>query len=183
MSPIEIGGLRPVNHDFGIVEALPTQNLAPGVTCTFKAGTGVYWRLVYTGEGEYPWAKIGGPPLRKVETTNRESGTAGGIQTTGAPSVTTPLKGEYRGRYGAATAQLASAGATQASCFLFINGAENEVTFSVGSVQFEAQVMDVGFDTKTIEAGKIVQTRYSSNNARSFTFIHLFVEIDPIRVG
>lgn len=95
--PIEIGGLRPVNKDFGIVEALPTSNLAPGVTCTYKATNGIYWRFIYTGEAELPWASIGqGVPLAaEVEAQQgTKSATPTGLATAG-PSITVPLKGDY----------------------------------------------------------------------------------------
>jgi hypothetical protein len=63
--------LTPKDH--GLVEALPTSSSLVGDTCTFIASkaSGVYWLLVYDGEGEYPWKKIGGPPLVVRSDTDR----------------------------------------------------------------------------------------------------------------
>lgn len=180
-------GIAPI-HDWGEVLILPA-GAGIGDVCHFVADAtnNIVWDLEYDGRNEtYPWRKIGGASMRKVEATNRESGTGGTIETTGAPSLTTPLKGEYRGHYGATSVQIIGAGSsptTQATCLLYINGVNVDSNVSVGTFQFEGSPLGSGFETKAIESGKTVQTRYSSNNGRNWNFNQLFVEIDPIRVG
>lgn len=92
-------------RDFGIVEALPTgPTLTKGDRCRFVADktNGVIWDLVYDGEGEFPWKKIGGPPLYNEVTTQQgtTSATYANLTTEG-PFVTTPLKGDYDVEIGA----------------------------------------------------------------------------------
>lgn len=174
--------------DWGIVESLTsaTAGALLGDVCSYKAAAGIYWQLRYTEEATYPWAKIGGPPLRAQDVGgSRSSGTVGGILTTGSPSITTPLAGEYRGRWGTRFLGLTgAAGATsQADALLFIDGVQITTASSVDTAQFEGGSIDVGFNTRVIAAAKAVQTRYQSNNGRAWNFNDLFVEIDPIRVA
>jgi hypothetical protein len=70
-TPQEWASLTPKDH--GLVEALPTSSSLVGDTCTFIASkaSGVFWLLIYDGEGEYPWKKIGGPPLVARSDTDR----------------------------------------------------------------------------------------------------------------
>lgn len=65
------GGYRPTTApgQLGIVAELPSASptdpaILEGARCIYKPTTGVFWDLVYTGEEVYPWAKVGGPPLR-----------------------------------------------------------------------------------------------------------------------
>ena len=84
-------------RDFGLVEALPTSEAVAGDRCTYKADktNGVLWELVYDGEGEYPWKKIGGPPLVSRQDTQREVNNTGYVSPTTPATITVPLKGDY----------------------------------------------------------------------------------------
>jgi hypothetical protein len=173
--------------DFGLVTTLPTSTALVGDFCTFKADAtnGVYWQLVYDGEGEYPWKKIGGPPLRKDGTfsvsTNKNT-----YQTSGAPSITVPLKMEFRPRIGAwqgVQSQSGTSGLWAGEVKLFINGVENNGATVVGSTNFEQSPIDSGLPVVGVEAGKAVEARYRSVQSNSVNFYGLFVEVDPIRVG
>lgn len=94
------GGRTPAFRDFGIVEALPTANLSPGVCCTFKAAAGVYWRLQYTNEDTtYPWNFIGGLPTRLLSAGNFEFTSATYVAVTGM-EIKPPLKGVYVVQHG-----------------------------------------------------------------------------------
>jgi hypothetical protein len=85
--------------DFGLVEALPTSSAVAGDTCIFIASktNGVFWQLIYDGEGEYPWKKIGGPPLAARSDTDRflNNQTSYVSLPTDPLSITLPLKGDW----------------------------------------------------------------------------------------
>lgn len=84
-------------RDYGIVEALPAGTIAKGSLCVYKAAAGVYWRLAYTEEAEYPWAVIGGSPLSAASKSEREL--TNQITYASLPTdplkITVPLKGDY----------------------------------------------------------------------------------------
>lgn len=89
--------LRSLLTDFIPVEALPTTRLEKGRFVIFKAATGVYWLLLYTGEETYPWAKIGGSALIVQDDDAR---TLTNVTTfedlpTDPMSLTLPLDGDY----------------------------------------------------------------------------------------
>lgn len=175
--------------DYGIVTSLPITTVK-GSVCTFKAATGIYWRLIYTGEATYPWAKMGGPSLRTVELTTRETKSAT-AQTTGAPFITLPLNMEFRARYGAAFANLKEPGLQQLYTILFVNGVEKDVnataatdiTGLVATAQFEGNTIDRGSNPQTALATQKVETRYHTQGTITGGFYELFIEIDPLRVG
>lgn len=180
MTPIEIGGLRPVNHDFGIVEALPTQNLAPGVTCTFKVATGVYWKLVYTGEATYPWAKVGGPALVKAEAASKSTSSEA-VQTTGAPSVTAPLALEANFQFGAN--RLLTPGSGFGLVTLLLNGAGSGVQALGGGVGIQMPLMGE-FPGGVLAKGQLAVAGYSKiAGTGAAEFLGLYVNVDPLRVG
>jgi len=181
MTPIEIGGLRPVNHDFGIVEALPTQNLAPGCTCTFKAATGIYWKLVYTGETTYPWAKIGGPPLRFVDPEGRSCESTTNLST-GVPSMTAPLAMEALFTFGASYIQNSSGELNEALLVLLINGVESEFARWTSSSTFAltAEMVD---SVQAIAKGQVATLRYRGTSAKKLVFNRNQFKVDPLRVG
>lgn len=92
-TPLAGGASGPT--DYGIVESLPTGTIAEGSLCTFKAAAGVYWRLIYTGEATYPWAKIGGPPIHAFKAP-LVLGAEKAYATPAEPvELTLPLAGDY----------------------------------------------------------------------------------------
>jgi hypothetical protein len=173
-------------RDFGVVAALPTTEAVLSDKCTYKVETGVYWDLIYTGEATYPWAKIGGPPMRVTDTAvsfrETKETTA---QTTGAPSITAPLAMEARARYGARHVSLREAGAPAdvGRAELYVNAVFKEGALAAGVDAFEGNTLDKGSDSFTVAAAQAVQTRYRSESGKMFQFYYLFVELDPIRVG
>lgn len=85
--------------DWGIVNALPTGALY-GDTCVYIAANntngGVYWNLIYDGQGSFPWKVVGGPPLwSEVVTAESRTTASYGALTTAGPSITVPLAGDY----------------------------------------------------------------------------------------
>jgi len=93
----EWASITPKDH--GLVESLPTSAALFGDTCTFMAdkADGVFWQLIYSGEGEYPWKKIGGPPLSERSDTDRflTNQTTYVSLPTDPLSITLPLKGDW----------------------------------------------------------------------------------------
>jgi len=196
---VGVGWTASIADDFGLMNVVVRRRLisgpgtafpstpAIGDSFTFIASSSknVYWQFVYDGLGTNPWKKVGGPPLKSCDVGGeRSSGTAGSILTTGSPVIEVPVSGEYTGRYGCSWTQLATAGATQADSRLFINASQKEIYSLVGTQQFEGDPMDHGWNQPyAITKGQAVQTRYSSNNARAYTFHDLFIEVDPICVA
>jgi hypothetical protein len=161
------------------VSSLPTTGLFVGRQVVYKAAEGVYWNLLYTNESaEFPWNKIGGPPLRALEPTKRET-TSATYQTTGAPSVTVPLKMEARFALGVQDAISVTA-TKEARMGLFRNGVE---TSGVNVYVTTASNPGPAVSVQTIEAGKTAQARYKSDGADNATFFSMYIEVDPLRVG
>lgn len=163
------------------VEALPTTNLYVGRRIVFKASTGVYWDLVYTGEETYPWAKIGGPALRAVESTTKES-KAETDQTSGSPTITVPLACEARFNFGAINVQLFGTSQANGYCDLYIDGSSTRNAFVNAGTQFGGGPLYAQYVT-TIAKSKVAATRYKVNNGQEFHWERLFIEVDPLRVG
>jgi hypothetical protein len=84
--------------DFGLVEALPTSEAVKNDKCSYYAdkANGIFWDLIYDGEGEYPWKYIGGAPLHaEIETDQSTTSGSYTALATAGPSLTVPLKGDY----------------------------------------------------------------------------------------
>jgi hypothetical protein len=165
-------------RDFGLVEALPSTEAVKGDRCTYKAATGVYWELVYTEEATYPWAKVGGPPLRTLESTKRET-TSATYQTTGAPSVTVPLAAAARFSLGVENA-ISVAATKEARMGLFLNTVE---TANVNCLVTTLSNPGPAVTVQTIAAGKAAQARYKSDGTNNASFFSMYIEVDPLRVG
>lgn len=174
--------------EWGLVTELPpSAACAPGDSCKFIADNtnGVIWDLIYDGEGEYPWKKIGGSTLRAEDTEERKT-TSETPQTTGAPSVTAPLKGDYRATFGCKTAQPGTVNDTGCGLRLYRAGsflAGAEAKSRDNSTDFGTPIF-ANEDALGTTASSAFQTRYYTEfSAREAKFRRLFVEIDPIRVG
>ena len=176
------------NRDYGLVTALPTTPTpAKGDTCKLLVdeATGKVWDLVYTAPGSSPWSKIGGPPLRAVDPNTRE-GTATTFQTTGSPSVTTPLAGDYRVNWGARRLGQGNIGAGDGGAVVcvFINAVEQAaLTAEVRANDQHRGGPAPASEVVTIAASLAVQPRYKALNANGYRVDRMFVEIDPVRVG
>jgi hypothetical protein len=164
-----------VFYDYGIVEALPT-GATKDELCSFKASTGVYWRLVYTGEETYPWAKIGGPKLRAAigeATVNTETPTAPGGLT-----IPAPLAIEADLEYGANRAIPPSGAFSR--CTLFVGGVG--VGEAVAGPTNQNPLYAV--NRVTVAKGAVVENRVSRvSGSASINFIIPYVTVNPMRVG
>lgn len=166
--------------DWGEVTALPTR---PGLgdTCEFVADAtnNVIWELKYDNRNAtYPWAKVGGLGIRNTQATTRET-TSSTPQTTGAPTLTAPLKMEAEFRVGVENA-ITTSGEHEARMLLFINNVE---TSGVNAYVSRASVAVVASKRTTIAASQTAVGRYKSDGVGNASFFGMYVEIDPIRVG
>lgn len=167
------------------VTALPTKDLYIGRQILFKAALGIYWVLVYTKEETFPWAKIGGPPLRVEDTANRTT-TAVTFQTTNAPSVNAPLAGDYRVGWGAQTARVGNitTGDGGAKIEVFKAGVATGLLVEVRDDNQHRGAPAFMVRPLTLAAGNAMQSRYRANVAGTGAeFDRLFIELDPTRVG
>lgn len=171
--------------DWGLVTELPpSAACAPGDSCKFLADStnGVIWDLFYDGEGEFPWKKIGGPPLRKVDGNGRTTASPS-YQTTGSPSLTLPLKGVYDFEFGCAYVTNNTAGD---SGYLrngfFLNGA---IVSDIAARTFANGATPLGRTERGTfsVAGQTVDNRYISEGSVNVTFFILRISLDPVRVG
>jgi hypothetical protein len=172
-----------VPTNWGLVTALPTSPVA-GDKCQYIADktNGVIWDLVYDGEGEFPWKKIGGPPLfAEVTTSQSTESKAYAALATAGPSVTVPLKGDYDvqvgagiGNTGASASRMSydigGTGAVDADSFFGESGAG--VTACLTRVRRKAG----------LAATTALVAKYKVSANAGF-FSNRWMRVDPIRVG
>ncbi len=167
--------------EYGLVTSLPASP-SVGDRCIFEASESVFWQLVYDGKGSYPWKKIGGPPLRKFEPATRTT-SSNLWQTAGAPSITAPLAMEFDPRFGANRVQSQATTLWDAEVGIFVNGSYRAGGGVVGRDTYDTIPMEFTPPAQTAAKGNAIQTRYYSLQSSEISFIVLFVEVDPIRVG
>lgn len=166
--------------DYGIVEELP-KVAAKGQMCTFKAATGIYWRLLYTGEATYPWAKIGGPPLRTYY--NGAVTTASPTpQTTNAPSLTAPLTMEFDFSIGTILQNSQVAELNEVALNAYVGTTNVFYLASVASTTFGGSGGELTFRA-TATKGELAQARYRSGQSKSVVIQYPIIAINPVRVG
>lgn len=177
----------------GEVTTLPTTGLSAGKTrAVYKAATGVYWEMLYTGEETYPWAKIGGPPLVTASNVQRNltNQTTFVSLATDPLNLTLPLAGDYDVTVEAliahiptATGQLLgrvsySVGGTAASndwgAGVLIEGAASERIFT-----------DTGKQTRWTSLAKETKVEEKALTGGNYevAFTRRRLRIDPVRVG
>lgn len=183
-------------RDFGIVEALPSTEALKGDLCTFKAATGVYWRLTYTdvigGEETFPWAKIGGPPLLATTATERETAAVGETYAslTEPLAITLALKGEYDIEVAASLSPAVGAGARGTRYSYAVGGtaANNEwaaVTYveeNTGTIRPLTTVNKKHRHSISAASTK-VEEKATSIGAYTSAIARRRLWIDPVRVG
>lgn len=166
-------------HDWGQVLTLPKE-ANYGDYCTFKAGTGIFWRLMYSGEETYPWAKIGGPPLTAqsgfvVQTESEVP------QTAGAPTIVMPaLTCITSATYGSTRAICGTGSFTQIG--IYNNGVlQTEPSYAGTSIQTNPSSL---LTNLPFAPGATAQVRYCRLGGSGLAqYIGLFLSIDPVRVG
>jgi len=161
-------------RDYGIVEALPAGTIAKGSLCTYKAATGIYWRLLYTGEATYPWAKVGGPALRNfvVEATNATEVLAK------VNEFTTPLAMEADVTW--ASLRVITGTSAFTSFHLYIAGSIAAETYVGTSIQG----IGGGQLRPTLAKSALIETRMARlGGSGSAQLIGASLRLDPLRVG
>lgn len=175
--------------EWGLVTELPPAvACAPGDTCSYVADNtnGVIWQLLYDGEGEYPWKKIGGAALRAEDSTARLT-TSATFQTTGSPSITAPVKMTCRARFGARgifrkTGAPAGIDAAQLQVFVAGVGSGYILQQNIAS-QFVGSPNEAQSGAFNVAASGAVQVRYAAALGNEMEFVNMTLEVDPIRVG
>jgi hypothetical protein len=178
--------------DWGIVTSLPTASAAKGDRCMYQADktNGIYWSLLYDGEGTYPWKKIGGPPLRDkvIAVGTRNAATYGDCTggETKVPTVTAPLKGEYGVEHGC-QGQLTGGASSNGYASVSIAGStpiDDDSGKCVAIDQFEGGTIHSGYFVKTLAATNTVAQKYKGHtNTFLWGYDNRWVTIDPVRVG
>jgi hypothetical protein len=165
----------------GFVTSLPSSPVA-GQQIVYKAAASIYWNLIYTDESaEYPWNKIGGPPLRKAETT--EPACTEAFKTEGAPAITLPaVKMQFDASFGA-TMGFSTGTFSDGQMVPFVNEVEQEDRLRLFVSAAGSPVHHKTFGL-TAAASQVVRIKYKATTVTgSASFRRQYLEIDPIRVG
>lgn len=168
-------------RDWGVVTTLPV-TARIGDRCTLKVEAKIYWDLVYTGEETYPWAKVGGSPLRVVDVNIRVC-TSTVFLTTGAPTINLPVAMECLITFGCASVNVEINELNSPQVGLFVNGIESETAEFVGSTQFAGSPLMVD-SIQAASKGQTVALKYRNTvTTKETQFRKLQFKIDPIRLG
>lgn len=190
LGPESVGAaqLKAGIRQLGIVTSLPSSGTR-GDRCIFDTGTaGVYWELLYTGEETYPWAKIGGPPLKVVSTNVRALESEGYADLPTDPlSIEAPLDGEYRGEINGKIEPAAGEGNLGHLSFALgqATAAGDDWSAKHQLASAVATEITVASPTKraVIGAGEDLAEKARSGGAYSVNFGPRTLTLDPVRVG
>jgi len=175
--------------DFGIVEALPTTEAVKNDRCSFVANKtdGIIWELRYDGEGEFPWKKIGGPPLFARSDSERTINTAGAYNSlpTDPLSITAPLKGDYTITIAGALTSLVS---NQVARLSYAVGAVAAAdAWAITQLGSTAGILVTGQTLATrhtgLAAAASIVEKMKSDGAYEVRAARRRLWVDPIRVG
>lgn len=148
---------------------------------------GRIWHLRYRnafngGNTTYPWEFIGGSPLYSRDTSDRTT-SSNTYQTTGSPSITLPLAGDYECVFGLTSATNNFAGANAHNIGLHVNGVE----LARADFQSAATGLEIGGGYTFIHTGasasQAADVRYKSSSSQSSTFRKMYLAVRPVRVG
>lgn len=179
-----IAGLLAAVGEHGLVTALPTAAAKVGDRCVYQADAtnGVFWELIYDGQGSYPWKAINGPPLF-AEVSDDETTTGGAyadIATVG-PDIAVPLAGDYGVEIGASIFNSASS--------------QNYASYAIGgtaaadadAIRGDASAADrvVSVSRRRRKTGLTAVTlrmKYKTTTGTAH-FLNRWIALHPIRVG
>jgi len=172
--------------DFGLVEALPASSEPlVGDICTFMAdkANGVYWQLVYDGQGSYPWKKVGGAPLfsEVIAQQNTSSSSYTNLETVG-PSVTLPLKGDYDIEIGYFGKNVADS-LTSYMSYSIGGSAAVDADAAAAAAKDEASTTVAHPRRKTDLGASTVLTAKYRTGGKEAAFLSRWMRVDPVRVG
>lgn len=170
--------------DHGLVEALPTSAAIVGDRCTYKADkvNGIFWDLVYDGEGEFPWKFNGGAPMFAVSNEPRSLNNAAYTSLPTDPlSITVPLKGDYNIRIEAGINNVAAAREGHLSYAIGATAA-NDI-WAIRNISAAQVLVSMSLETRQtgVAASAKVEEKGKSSGEVSFSRRRLWVQ--PVRVG
>jgi hypothetical protein len=157
-----------------------------GQTVSFKAAEGVYWNLLYTKEStEYPWNKIGGPPLNAASNTARELNNTAYTSLPMDPlKITAPLKGDYDIEI---QGKLNQGGVSQVAWLSYAVGA------TAANDNWASELFVVGANAEldtckktrqtALAASAVIEEKAKCGGAYVCTFGRRRLWVDPVRVG
>ncbi len=174
-------------RDFGLVTELPTAKALAGDRCTYKAdnANGVFWELIYDGEGEFPWKKVGGSPLYTSSNTERKlKNKAFTSLPTDPLKITVPLKGDYDMRI---EAMVSPNGGGVAGYLSYAIGAtaanENWCISSLGAAANLEVEMSKTTRQLGVAAAAVVEEKAKCSGENESYFRRRRLSVDPVRVG
>lgn len=149
------------------------------------ATSGVIWQLRYrsASASSYKWEFIGGGCLYAQDTSGNRNTSSSAYQTTGSPSITLPLAGDYELVFGAAAVQSNVAGGNAMYLGLHIGGTLRQETFFQGVGTGNAGPMSYTAIRTGVTASSAIDVRYKSASSFSSSFLEMFVSARPRRVG
>lgn len=173
-------GWRLMSSSGGLVTSLPAKAVV-GETIVYQAAAGVLWQLFYDGEGEYPWKKIGGPPLISKTTAENSTASTSYVTLANSPSITTPaVKMEATVRIGGRI--VVTGGPAFVSRPLFTSPGGVEVAGTAEEYNSGSPHGVSVFSPVALATGTAYTLRYKTSVGTAF-FAYRFIEIDPLRVG
>jgi len=145
---------------------------------------GVVWHLRYraAAAGSYKWEFVGGGILYSRDANARTTSSAT-FQTTGSPSITLPLAGDYELVFGAKRMGTNAAVANAFQLGLHVNSvnvANSEAQAATSGTSFPASYT---FRHTGATAAHVANVRYRSASSQSSTFEDMFLSVRPVRVG
>lgn len=173
--------------NWGLVSSLPASPTV-GDRCYYNADAvnGIIWELLYDGVGTLPWKKLGGLPLLAEVTTAQSTASTTYVNlTTVGPSITAPLKGDYRIGVGN---ENWNSNALQACFMSFALGGTGAVDAdSVGnSTPVNNGRLSAGRPAKVktgIAAATAIVAKYRVDGGASGNFQNRWLSVEPVRVG
>jgi hypothetical protein len=148
---------------------------------------GVIWHLRYRnafngGSATAPWEYVGGSILSARDTSTRST-SSGTYQTTGSPSVTLPLAGDYEITFGAEQLVTTGASANQFLLGLHVNAAT--VAESAGQFGTSGQGSGVSYTYRHngASASQAADVRYRTASSLGMSAVKMFITVRPVRVG
>ena len=148
---------------------------------------GRIWHLRYRnvfngGNATYPWEFVGGALLYSRDTSDRSTA-SNTYQTTGSPSITLPLAGDYELTFGLTSGTNNFAGANAYNIGLHVNAVE----VARADQQSAATGIEIGgaytFVHTGASASHVADVRYKSSSSQSASFRKMYLAVRPIRVG
>jgi len=139
-----------------------------------------FWHLKFYSDSY--WYFLGGVALYTQDPNTRTGTTASTYDTTGAPSVTLPLAGDYDIEFGAQSVLSVEAGTNDGRIGLHVNGTLTNQAFWRMTASGQGSAGSTPIRRTGITAGHVVAARYSGWAGLDVAFSQLFISAIPVRV-